>query len=131
MAGANVETMRRAIAAFNRRDADEFGSLFAADARIVPVRAAVEDAVYEGGDAGAQYCAAVEVSWEDLRWELQEVRDGGSWVLALGHIRGRGRQSGAEIDAHGGWLAHFDGSAIKSFQTFSDRAEALAAAGLE
>ena len=122
--------MRRAIAAFNRRDAEEFGSLFAHDARIVPVRAAVEEAVYEGDDAGAQYCAAVELSWEDMRWDAQEIREGDDWVLALGHIRGRGRHSGAEIDAHGGWLAHFDGASIKTFQTFSDRADALAAAGL-
>jgi ketosteroid isomerase-like protein len=131
MPGARVETMQLAIDAFNRRDSEAFGALFTPDARIVPVRAAVEDAVYEGADAGAQYCVAVEVSWQDLRWEVDEIRDGGSWVLALGHIRGRGRQSGAEIDAYGGWLARFDGPAIANFQTFSERDEALAAAGLE
>jgi ketosteroid isomerase-like protein len=127
----HVQTMRLAIDAFNRRDAEAFDALFADNAAIVPVRAALEDAAYRGSDAGTQYCAAVELSWRDLRWELEEIRDGGSWVLALGRIRGRGRESGVEIDAHGGWLARFEDTSIKTFQTFSERADALAAAGIE
>jgi len=131
MSEERVQTMRLAIDAFNRRDGEAFDALVAADAEIVPVRAALENAAYRGADAGTQYCAAVELSWKDLRWELREIRDGGSWVLALGRIHGRGRGSGAEIDAHGGWLARFEDASIKTFQTFSERADALAAAGIE
>jgi hypothetical protein len=40
MSQENVEAMRVAMEAFNRRDADAFGAFFADDAEIVPVRAA-------------------------------------------------------------------------------------------
>jgi len=125
-----VEIMRAAIAAFNRRDGEGFGALLARDAEIVPVRAALEGTVYRGPDAAAQYCAAVEASWDNLRWEVEEIKDGRDWVLALGRIRGRGRGSGALFDARGAWLARFRDGSVTSFRTYPDRAEALKAVGL-
>ena len=130
MSQENVETMRAVIEAFNRREGGEFGAFLTEDAEIVPIRAALEGTTYRGRNAAVLYCAAVEQSWEGLHWEVEEVRDGAGWVLALGRIRGRGRGSGVDIDAHGGWLASFRGGLIKRFQTFSERAQALEAAGL-
>jgi len=126
----NVEIMRAAIEAFNRRDGEGFGALLARDAEIVPVRAALEGTVYRGPDAAAQYCAAVEASWDNLRWEVEEIKDGRDWVLALGRIRGRGRGSGALFDARGAWLARLRDGSVASFRTYPDRAEALKAVGL-
>ena len=116
MSLGRVEAMRAAMAAFNRRDGEAFGAVFAEDAEIVPVRAAVDGTVYRGPDAGAQYCAAVEDSWENLRWEIEELREGGDWVLALGHIRGQGRHSGVDIDARAGWVARFRKGEVTNFQ---------------
>jgi ketosteroid isomerase-like protein len=130
MSGTNVEVMRAAIEAFNRRDGEAFGAQLASDAEIVPVRAALEGTVYRGPGAAAQYCAAVDESWENLRWEVEEIRDGGSWVLALGHIRGGGRGSGIAIDARAGWVARFREGRITSFHTYADRAEAFEAVGI-
>jgi ketosteroid isomerase-like protein len=126
----HVEILRAAMEAFNRRDAVAFRAHLAEDVEIVPVRSALEGTVYRGPAAGAQYCAAVEESWEDLRWEAEEFRDGGEWAIALGRIRGTGRGSGAAIDANGAWVAHFQGRLITRFRTFPDRAEALNAMGL-
>ena len=75
-------------------------------------------------------CAAINQSWENLGWEVDEVRDGGEIILALGQIRGEGRDSGVAIDAMAGWLAHFSENRIRRFQTFANRKEALEAAGL-
>ena len=122
--------MRAAMEAFNRRDGEGFGALLASDAEIVPVRAVLEGTVYRGPDAAAQYCAAVDESWENLRWEIEEIRDGDGWILALGRIRGGGRGSGAAIDARAGWVARFRDGLITSFHTYADRAEALEAVGL-
>jgi ketosteroid isomerase-like protein len=130
MSQENVEIMRSAIEAFNRRDGPRFGALLADDAEIVPVRAALEGTVYRGPDAAEQYCAAVEESWENLAWEVEEVRDGGDWVVALGRIRGEGRGSGAAIDARAGWVARFQNGLITTFRTYPDRADALEAVGL-
>jgi ketosteroid isomerase-like protein len=130
MSQENVEIVRAAIEAFNRRDGEGFGAFLADDAEIVPVRAALEGTVYRGRDAAARYCAAVEESWENLRWEVEEIRDGGSWVLALGRIQGCGRGSGAVIDARGAWLARFRDGLVTNFRTYPDRGEALEAVGL-
>jgi ketosteroid isomerase-like protein len=52
-------------------------------------------------------------------------------VIALGRIRGQGRDSGAAIDSRAGWVAHFSGGRITRFQTYADRTDALKAVGLE
>jgi len=130
MSQENVKMMRSAMEAFNRRDGQAFGALLADDVEIVPVRAALEGTVYRGPDAAEQYCAAVEESWENLGWEVEEVRDGGDWVVALGRIRGEGRGSGAAIDARAGWVARFQDGLITTFHTYPDRADALEAVGL-
>jgi ketosteroid isomerase-like protein len=127
----NVEIVREALRAFNRRDGPGFDALLAANAEVVPVRAAIETVVYSGSDAGSQYCSAVDERWENLSWKLEGFRDGGDWVLGLGHIQGRGRDSGARIDARGAWVVNMSGGKIVRFQTFSDRGEALRAVGLE
>src|SRR6187200_2065300 len=64
----NVEVVRAAMEAFNRRDGEGFGALLAGDVEIVPVRAALEGTTYSGPDAAPQYCAAVDQTWEHLRW---------------------------------------------------------------
>ena len=130
MSQENVEAMRVAMEAFNRRDADAFGALFTDDAEIVPVRASLEGTVYRGPDAAAQYCAAVDESWDNLAWEIEDTRDGADWVLALGRIRGEGRNSGVAIDARAGWVARFRDGLVTNFHTYADRAEALEAVGL-
>ena len=130
MSQENVDRMRTAMEAFNRGDGGAFDGLLADDAEIVPVRAALEGTIYRGRDAGTQYRAAVDRSWDDLRWDVEEIRDGDDWVLALGHIRGQGHDSGAAIDANAGWLARFREGQITEFQTFANRAAALEAAGL-
>jgi len=121
----NSELLRAAIDAFNRRDANAFGALLTDDAEIVPVRAALERTTYRGPDAAVQYCAAVEESWKNLEWEVDEIRDGGNWVLGLGRIRGEGRGSEAVFDVRGAWLARVQGSLVTHFRTYPDQREAL------
>ena len=127
---SNVEIMRAALEAFNRRDGAGFDALLDEKAEVVPVRAALEGVTFRGADAASQYCTAVDESWEELRWEVAEIRDLGTRVIALGHIRGQGRDSGAAIDARGAWVADLRDGLITRFQTYSDRADALDAVGL-
>jgi ketosteroid isomerase-like protein len=131
MSEENVARLRAAVEAFNQRDETKFAQLLAPDAEIVPVRAAIEATTYRGRDAASQYVAAVDESWESLRWEVDEVREAGESVLALGHIRGRGRGTGATIDTSGGWVAQFRDGLITRWRTCISREEALEAAGLQ
>jgi ketosteroid isomerase-like protein len=130
MSKVNLEVMRTAMEAFNRRDGKAFDALLSEDAEIIPVRASLEGTTYRGGDAGTQYCAAVETTWQDLGWEIEELKARGDLVLAVGHIRGHGRDSGVTIDSRAGWIAEFRDGLILRFHTYADRDEALEAAGL-
>jgi ketosteroid isomerase-like protein len=131
MSSENVESMRAVAEAFNRRDVEGLERLLAEDAEIVPIRAALESGtVYRGPDAAAQWYAAVDASWDELRVEVEDVRDGGDRVLAFGRIRGRGRGSGATIDVQSASVAHFRDGLITRLQHYSNRAEAAEAAEL-
>jgi ketosteroid isomerase-like protein len=127
---SNVEIMRTALEAFNSRDGARFDALLDGRAEIVPVRAAVDGTTFRGPDAASQYCTAVEESWQALRWEVEEIRDLGGQVIALGRIQGRGRDSGAGLDVRGAWVADLRDGLITRFQTYSDRAAAIKAVGL-
>jgi ketosteroid isomerase-like protein len=125
MSSKNVESMRAVAEAFNRRDVEGLERLLADDVEIVPIRAAVEaGTVYLGPDAVAQWYAAVDASWDELRAEVEDLRDGGDRVLASGRIRGRGRESGAVIDVEAASVAHFRNGLITRLQHYSNRAEA-------
>src|SRR6476469_3221739 len=90
MSEGNVEIMRVAMEAFNRRDRDAFSARFAPDAEIVPVRAALEGTIYRGPRAGAEYCDAVDAAWAGLRWVVEDFQLVEDRVLAVGRIEGRG-----------------------------------------
>jgi len=130
MSQENVEIVRRAADAFNRRDAEAFGALLAPDVEIVPLRAALEGTVYRGPDAAAEFFTDSDESWENLRVELEETRDGGDWLLGFGRLWGRGRGSGADVEIPLAWVVRFRDGEITSFRTYTDAGEALAAAGL-
>ena len=130
MSQKNVEAMKAAAEAFNRRDIQGFSALLAPDAEIVPVRAALEDTAHRGREAAAQWFAAVDETWEDLKVQVGEVREGGDWVLALGRARGRGRGSGADLDVELTSIGRFRNGRITSLHHYTDRGEALEAVGL-
>jgi ketosteroid isomerase-like protein len=127
---SNADIMRAALEAFNNRDGASFDALLDESAEIVPVRAAIDGTTFRGRHAASQYFAAADDTWVALRWEVEEIRDLGSRVIALGRIQGRGRGSGAGIDARGAWVADLRDGLITRFQTYSDRAMALEAVGL-
>ena len=130
MSRQQIEILRRASDAANRRDIDAFSSLFTPDCEIVPIRAALEDTVYRGPNVAASFLAAADESWEDLGVEVEQYRDGGDWVLALWRIRGRGRASGASIDVKAAAVYRSRDGLIKQMRVYGDRAEALADLGL-
>ena len=130
MSEENVEIMRAVIDAFSRRDVEALTALLATDVEIVPIRAALEGTVYSGPDAVAEWYGAVDESWEELTAKIDEMRDGGDSVLGFGRLQGRGRESGAPIDIEAASVAHFRNGLITRLRIFTNRSEALEAAGL-
>jgi len=126
----NIEIAGRASDAFNRRDAAAFKELFAPDAEIVPMRAAMEGTVYRGPDAAERFFAESDETWRTLSVEVDELEDLGDLVLASGVLRGRGRSSGAEVGRRLAWVVRIREGLITSFRTYLDPAQAREDAGL-
>jgi ketosteroid isomerase-like protein len=88
--------------------------------------------VYRGHDGMRSYMSSVYEAFEDYRPEVEQLIDAGDQVLTLAIEHGRGRGSGAEVQANK--TAHLwtmrDGKAIR-LDLYLNRNEALEAAGLE
>ena len=65
-----------------------------------------------------------------IKPEVSEIRDLGDRIVALGHLRIRGKATGIEADASAGWVVDIrDGRAVQ-ISEYLDHAQALEAAGL-
>jgi ketosteroid isomerase-like protein len=68
--------------------------------------------------------------WEDWRCKAEEFVTSGEFVVALTRYTGRGKESGAAVNAQGAHLWTMrDGKAVR-LEVFSSREKALDAAGL-
>ena len=133
MSQENVEVMRRM---YERWLADDPSLIDAFDPEIEvhPDPAAdlvgVND-VYRGHDGLRRYMAQVYEAFEDYRPEVEDLLDLGDKVVTLAIEHGRGRASGAAVEAHR--TAHVwtmrAGKAVR-VDLYLDRTKALEAVGL-
>src|SRR2546423_10415992 len=89
----------------------------------------VEKRVYRGPEV-LPFLQAWADSWEDWHFDLEEVRAGeGGQVFAAIREQGIGAGSGASVDQRRYFALTLRGGRAVSVRMFSDRAEALKAAG--
>ena len=130
MSQENLEIARRMSAYFNRGDREAFQRLIAPDAEIIPLRAALEGTVYRGPSSAADFWADTDESWETLAFDPDEIRDLGDRVLLTGRLRGKGRQTGVEVDSRIGLIVSLANGKVTRFRTYANVADALEAAGV-
>jgi ketosteroid isomerase-like protein len=131
MSQENLEIVKRAVAAVNRRDIEAVNLLMAPGCEIIPLRAAVDSTAYRGADAAARWFAALDESWESVTAQMATFREGPGWVLALGRVQARGRSSGATLDVNAAAVWRLRDGLITSIGIYTDRDRALADLGLE
>jgi ketosteroid isomerase-like protein len=122
MSRANVEIVRRFLSV----DVDE--ALPYADPGIVwnPI----EELPTQGHDAVRASLAHWKAEWDDYKVMPEEFVDMGDRVVATVRLRGRGRGSGVEIDARFYDVYTLRDGKIVRMDQFTERSEALEAAGL-
>jgi ketosteroid isomerase-like protein len=130
----NVETVQRALEAWNADDLDAFLAELDPEAEWHPsIEQAVEgrQATYLGHEgarrAWNEYRGG---TWGRLTARPQEIRDLGESVLVLGHFEVSGQATGLEFDQEVGQLVTLREGKIVRSQDFLSHAEALEAAGL-
>jgi ketosteroid isomerase-like protein len=133
MSEENVEVgepVRKLWAALNRRNWDAFSAELDPEIEYTPVE---EQVVHRGPEAVIQYAERWLEAWETFSGEVEEVvsaPEEDRAFVAL-RFRGRGKGSGVEIDDRQNfWVAEVRGGRLYRISEYSDRAEALEAAGL-
>src|SRR5205085_9843134 len=133
MTPENVEVVSRWIEINNRRDTDGLMQLTTSDYEMKSVFAEVESGGIFRGYAGFpfEYFKTLDDAYDQFELIAQDFIDVGAAVLLVAHIEWRGRGSGAE--GRGPLFAVFWLRAGHVFreESFTDRAEALKAVGLE
>jgi ketosteroid isomerase-like protein len=130
MSEENVELFRQLIDAYNRRDIEPMLATLHPEAEWYPITAVVEgDEPYRGREGIRQWWENINATFEEFEASIDEVRDLGAAVLALGHLRARFR-SGVPLETEIGWLTRYDGGLAVWGHTYPSHAEALEAAGL-
>lgn len=128
----NVESVLRGVDAFNRRDVEAFAALGTPDVEVVPMRAAVEAISYRGPEGVAQFFAETDEIWDAISVELSErpTQVDDRTIYASGRLRGRGHDSGIDVDMEVAWVFRFRDGLISSSRTYADVARAREDAGL-
>jgi ketosteroid isomerase-like protein len=133
MSEENVEAFKRGMSAWNRRDID--AALEGLDPAVewhpaVAGKFGGEATVLRGREEVRKGVQDLLEAFDDLRFELWELRDLGDELLAFGRVHGHGTESGVEIDSPLAWLIRAkDGKAIW-VGSYLDPKDALEAAGL-
>jgi ketosteroid isomerase-like protein len=132
MSQENVEVgepVRRLWAALSKRDWDGFSAELDPEMEYSPVE---EQVVYRGREAVIQYAERWLEAWDTFLGEVEEAESAPAKdraFIAL-RFRGRGKESGVEIDQRGFWVAEVRGGRLYRISEYSDRDQALEAVGL-
>lgn len=130
MSEEDIRTAQEAFEVWNRGDYDAWVGFFDAECEFSPLRAQLEGRPYIGHEGLRQFIQDMTGEWDEIRFELQSIRDAGGQLAAVAEISARGRASGAELRFPIGLVATFRAGRVLTCRMYSDPAEAFNAAGL-
>lgn len=129
---ANIAVIQRAFEAFERNDMESLLALCDEQIAITQPPELLDAAPRQHGHAGVLEAFSIwPEQWEDFRIEIVRIVAGpGGEVLVSTRQRGRGRQSGVEVDAEFLFVFTIRDGKIARWQIFLDEEAAQRAAGL-
>jgi ketosteroid isomerase-like protein len=130
MSQENVEIVRRAVDAFNRRDIAAMVSNFAGDAEWIEDQRYPGAETFQGPDGVERSIRKWWDAWAEITMDLDETMDLGDRVVLAGRVNARGHDSEVTVEAAFGGVYEFRAGRVVRVQILGSRAEALAAAGL-
>ena len=133
MSQHNVEAVRRVADAYNRRDLGAMLDEFHPEIEWYPwlqIQLGGGATVYRGHQGVREGIRDGEDAFSEIEAEPSEVRDLGERVVAIGHLRARGKESGALTESAIAWIVDFKSGKVIRVREYLDPEEALEAAGL-
>ncbi len=133
MGSPNVETLKRANAAFNSGDFDGLAAAYAADAELLDgANAPDQPSVVSGRDAIREVAGQWAAQFEQLRCDIEEFIEVGDAVICAAAWHGRGKASGVPTDIRQFDVYEFrDGEVIRATLAYRSEEEARKAVGIE
>jgi ketosteroid isomerase-like protein len=131
MSEENTELLKRAVDAYNRRDLEALLSELDPDVEwrpALPGLLGAEAPTYRGHEGIAEMLRDLYEVLDLIHFDYTEVRDLGDRVIAIGHIRTRGKASGVETEAPYANVADVENGKGIRIQGYLDVDEALEAA---
>jgi ketosteroid isomerase-like protein len=130
MSRENVEVVRRIYDQYAAGDIDGLLSRVDPEIEFDLSDRLPDEGLHRGREAYRQFLRRTFELWADFQVEVEDLLDGGDAVVAIIHTTATGRASGIEIDERVGHVFWLRDEIPYRFKVFSDRSEALAAAGL-
>jgi len=131
MSEDNVEIVRRSILGYNDRGVDALVENIAHDAEFHPPKESMEPGVYRGPDGVRTYFERTSEMFEEQRIESVDVIDvDDTRVIAVVKAVASTPHFGGEVEMDWAWLITVEDGMLTHTVTFTDRAQALEAAGL-
>jgi ketosteroid isomerase-like protein len=130
MSQENVEIVRRAIDAFNRGGVDAALEFLDREIEWTTTGIFVKRGTYRGHEGARRYMGALAADLDDLHTEPEEFIDAGEQIVVPFHPSAAGKRSGAPVVFSGARVYGLEGGKIKRIHNYTEKAEALAAAGV-
>ena len=135
MSEENIEIARQAFDAFNRTFTEgtpDLYELLDPEVEWVPMSAILEGTSYHGHHGVQRWMEEMKQEWTSFEVRPERFMDlGGDQILVMGAWRAQGRGGGVQLDfPQATWLTRYRKGKVVLLQTFTDRDEALEAAGL-
>ena len=133
MSQENVEIVRRVSDAYNRGDVGAMLDELHPEVEWHPwlqLQFGGGATVYRGHQGVQRGIRELEEAFSEIQAEQSEIRDLGERVVAIGHLRGRGSESGAITESAIAWIVEFKGGKVIRVREYLDPEKALAAAKL-
>jgi uncharacterized protein len=132
MSEENIEILRRGYEAFNRGDMSVAIELATPNLEWGATGAFPGvDGMYRGPDAMQEWMDVIRSAWEEFEVTLDEIlHDGDDSLVVAELLRGRGRESGVEVEMRVFSAYWFAGGKLRRRAAFTERNAALEAVGL-
>ena len=132
MSEETVESLKRAVEAYNRRDVEALLEELHPEVEWHPALEVLlggEATLYRGHEGVRELLRDTDETLGEIHVEFSKIQDLGDRIVAIGDLRTRGKESGAETESPVGFVAKLkDGKTIQVW-TYLDPKEALEAAG--
>ena len=129
MARSDLDLVRAFFDSYNARDVEAMEEMLDPEVKITTLSARAGLAArWEGRASTRRYFEQLDESWAELRIEIEEYREVGPCVVAIGVIRGIGKASQAEVVERFATVSVVRNSLLVRVETYSDPDAALAAA---